>query len=122
VPRVTATTVKEIIQTTLSDDVINTNHIKTANTFVDEYLNTVGLSDNMLEQIELYLSAHYVALTEEGGPLTRDKLGDADTSFANIYATGLKSTRYGQAALALDVSGTLSSLTTTQLKANFRVV
>ena len=122
-PRVTATTVKEIVQSSLTDDVINTNHIVTANIFVDEYLEgQTDLSDSMLTQIELYLAAHYVSLTEEGGALTRDKLGDADTSFANIYSQGLGSTRFGQSALALDVTGTLANLTTTRLKANFRVV
>ena len=120
--RVTATTVREIISTQLSDDVINENHIDTANIFVTEYLAASGLSDNMLEKIELYLAAHYVALTEEGGALTRDKLGDADTSYANIYAEGMRSTRFGQAALALDTTGTLSGLTTSNLKAEFRVV
>lgn len=120
--RVTAETVKEIITTSLSDEVIDSNHIETAHIFVDEYLASEDLSVNMLEKIELYLAAHFVALSEEGGPLTRDKLGDADTSFANIFGGGLNSTRFGQNALALDVTGTLSRLSTTKLKADFRVV
>lgn len=120
--RVTAETVKEIISTQLTDEVVNTNHIDTANIFVTEHLGTSGLSDAMLEKIELYLAAHYVALTEEGGALTRDKLGDADTSYANIYDQGLKSTRFGQAALALDSTGILANATTTSLKADFRII
>ncbi len=120
--RVTAETVKEIISTTLSDDVVNQNHIITANIYVTEHLATSGLSDAILERIELYLAAHYVALTEEGGGLTRDKLGDADTSYANIYASGLNSTRFGQAALALDSTGILAAVAQTSLKAEFRVI
>lgn len=121
-PRVTATTVKEIVATSLSDDVVNQNHIITANTLVTEHLGTSTLSAAMLTQIELYLAAHYVALTEEGGALTRDKMGDADTSLANIYDMGLQGTRYGQQALSLDSTGALSAATTTKLKAEFRVV
>ena len=120
--RVTATTVREIITTSLTDEVINTNHIVTANIYVTEHLGTSGLSDAILGRIELYLAAHYVALTEEGGALTRDKLGDADTSFANIYDQGLKSTRFGQSALALDSTGILVGVSTTTLKAQFRVI
>lgn len=121
-PRVTAETVKEVVATSLSDEVINHNHIDTANVFVNEYLLDAGLSDAMLTKIELYLAAHYVALTDEGGALTRDKLGDADQSYANIYDSGLGSTRFGQSAMALDITGTLTALAQTKLKAAFRVV
>jgi len=121
-PRVTAITVKEIVSTQLSDEVVDTNHIDTANLYVTEHLADSGLSEDMLAKIELYLAAHYVALTEEGGALTRDKLGDADTSYANIYEQGLKSTRFGQAALALDSTGALAGAATTNLKAHLRVV
>ena len=120
--RVTATAVKEVVQTNIDDDVITSNHIDTANLLVTEHLAASGLSDALLAKIELYLAAHYVALTEEGGGLTRSKLGDADESFANIYDQGLRSTRFGQAALALDSTGTLSAVAQTQLKADFRVV
>ena len=120
--RVTAEAVKEVVATTIADDVVLTNHIDTANLLITEHLASVGLSDRMLQKIELYLAAHYVALTEEGGGLTRSKLGDGDDSFANVYDQGLRSTRYGQNALALDTTGTLSRVAQTQLKADFRVV
>ncbi len=120
--RVSATTVKEIIPTTLSDDVLNENHIDTANIFVTAHLATVGHSDAILAKIELYLAAHYVALTEEGGALTRSKLGDADESYANVFAMGLQSTRFGQTAVSLDTTGTLNRVASSQLKADFRVV
>jgi hypothetical protein len=120
--RVTAEAVKEVVSTSLSDDVVLTNHIDTANVLVDEHLGASGLSDALLQKIELYLAAHYVALTEEGGALTRDKIGDADQSYANIYDMGLKGTRFGQQALALDSTGALSAATTSSLKAEFRVV
>lgn len=121
VARVTAEEVKEIVNTSIADDVILTNHIDTANVYVNDHLTDLGHSSAMLKKIELYLAAHFVALTD-GGPLTRSKLGDADESYANIYGEGLKATPFGQAAMSLDNTGTLTKLATTALKADFRVV
>lgn len=120
--RVSAATVKEVVRTSLTDAVLDSNHIDTANVFVTTHLASSGLSDEILEKIELYLAAHYVALTEEGGAITRSKLGDADESYANIYGQGLQGTRFGQQALALDTTGTLTRVAQTGLKAEFRVV
>ena len=97
--------------------------IDTANLMVNELLvPSAGLTDATLKKIELYLAAHFVALTDEGGGLTRSKLGDSDESIANVYEAGFKGTRFGQAALALDPSGLLNAATQTNLKATFRVV
>ena len=96
--------------------------IDTANVLVDTYLAASGLSESVLEKIELYLAAHFVALTEEGGGITRKKIGDADESYANIFEEGFRSTRFGQNALALDSSGTLASVTQTKLSARFRII
>ena len=120
--RVNAEEVKEVVSTQLSNDVIETNMIDTANAVVDAHLLSVGLTDKLLAKVELYLAAHFVALTEEGGGLTRSKLGDADESFANVYEAGFKSTRYGQMALSLDSTGLLAAASQTSLKAQFRVV
>ena len=120
--RVTAEAVKEIISTSIANDTLDTNHIDTANTYVDDVLAGAGLSDAILEKIELYLAAHFVALTEEGGALTRKRIGEADESYADVFKGGLHMTRFGQAALALDSTGTLVAAAQTQLKATFRVV
>ena len=120
--RVTAGAVKEVVPTQIADSVVLTNFIDTANLFIDTHLASAGHTDEILAKIELYLAAHYVALTEEQGGLTRSKLGDADESFANIYGQGLKATRFGQQALAIDTTGILNSVAATQLKAEFRVV
>ncbi len=97
--------------------------IDTANVFVNTHLvPAAGHSELILEKIELYLASHFVALTVDQGGLTRSKLGDADESFANVYEAGLKSTRFGQQALALDTSGILNRVAATTLKAEFRVV
>ena len=121
--RVTADTVKEVVPTELSDETVTSNMIDTANVFVNTHLvPAAGHSSLILEKIELYLAAHFVALTEEQGGITRSKLGDADESFANVYEAGFKSTRFGQQALALDTSGILVRIAQTNLKAEFRVV
>jgi len=54
--------------------------------------------------------------------MVRDKLGDAETEFADNFSDGIGSTRFGQTAISLDTSGTLASLGAAKLKAQFRVV
>lgn len=120
--RVTASQVKELIPTELADEVVDDNFIDTANVMVDQHLIGKGLPDTLLTKIELYLAAHLVALSEEHGGMITDSVGDATTRFANVYGAGLNSTRFGQQALALDVSGTLVKVSSNKLRAEFRVV
>ena len=98
------------------------NHIDTAHLVVDTHLSGAGLVHDVLRKIELYLAAHFTALTEEGGGITRSKIGDSDESYANVYDRGFASTRFGQTALALDSSGILAKVSQTKLRAEFRVV
>ncbi len=97
--------------------------IDTANLFVDTHLASAGHSDAILEKITLYLAAHFVAISDEGGALKSSKLGDAtdqwDTSQLGI---GLRSTRYGQTALTLDTTGILANVGSASYKAEFRVI
>ena len=120
--RVGADAVKEIIPTDLADDVVLTNMIDTANLFVDTHIAASGLTDAILTKIELYLAAHFVALTEERGGLLESEFGDAREQYADVYGKGFGSTRFGQLALSLDSTGTLAGLGTGELKAQFRVV
>ncbi len=121
--RVSAGAVKVLVPTAISDEDVTAQFIDTANLYIDTHLvPDAGHSDRILEKIELYLSAHFVALTEELGGLTRSKLGEADDSFANVYDAGFKTTRFGQQALAFDTSGILSNVSNTKLNAEFRVV
>lgn len=121
--RVTAVGVKEVIETSLSDATVLASMIDTANLYVDTHLVPDGtLSAAVLTKIELYLAAHFVALTEEKGGITRAKMGDADESYANVYDDGFQATRFGQTALILDTTGTLARLSITSAKAEFRVI
>ena len=121
--RVTATQVKEIIETNIEDSVILASMIDTANVYVNTHLDGYGYSDDMLEKIELYLSAHFVAITEEGGALKYSKYGDASDAWdTSKLGGGLNSTRFGMTALSLDTSGILANVGSASFKAEFRIV
>lgn len=121
--RVSATQVKEIVNTTLDDSVLQASMIDTANLFVDTHLADSGHSADMLAKIELYLAAHFVAISTQGGTIKFTKLGDASESYdTDALGTGLSSTIYGQTALALDTTGTLAAIGTGTLRAEFRVI
>lgn len=99
-----------------------TPFIDIADLIVSEQLATSGLSSARLKQIELYLAAHYAAITEERGSLKSIKVGEATDTFDTQAGQGLKLTRYGQQAISLDTSGTLKVMGTQTLNAQFRVV
>jgi hypothetical protein len=120
---IVASDVRAIIDCPSSLDL--TSFIATAQLIVDEDLVDSGLSADRKDQIVLYLAAHFVCLKVEMGGLRRDKLGDADQSFKQTgdRDTGYAYTRYGQQALILDSSGTLSAESANKgLKALFEVV
>lgn len=115
--RIESADVTAIVPTSLDVAVF----IDTANLIVEETLLDQGYSFSRLRQIELYLACHITALAEEGGGLVRSSIGDAADSWANVYGSGLKSTRWGQMALSLDSSGKLAAASSTKLNALFDV-
>lgn len=108
--------------------IIQTVFIKTAHTIVNAQFvdgrEEPKLAPELLEIIELYLAAHYLAITEERGALTRSYFGDAEEWLeGRIYSSGFGSTRFGQQAIALDPSGTLATVShSTKGSAQFEVV
>jgi hypothetical protein len=96
--------------------------IDTANLYIDTHLSAAGHSTDILEKIELYLAAHFVALTEERGSLKGGKFGDASEFLSDVFSEGLRATRFGQTAITLDTSGILVKLGQSTLKSEFRVV
>ena len=99
--------------------------INTATLIVTEELSGKGLSSDRLDAITLYLSAHFVCVTEERGGLRRSKLGDADESYVvpSSNEVGFASTRYGQQAMILDTTGTLANVSAgAKLRARFTVI
>ena len=115
---VTSDEVKAVIDT--NRDV--SSFIDSAHLIVTEDLADADLSDDRLKQIELYLAAHFVALTEERGGLVKSKHGDASEEYQFEKGRGIAMTRYGQTAIDLDTSGTLRTMARSANNAEFRVV
>ncbi len=117
-PRVTSSEVKGLINTNFDVDPF----IATANLLIEESLVGQGLSDVRLKTIELWLSAHFVAVAEERGALTGSDKGNSAETYKIIVGTGLNMTRFGQQAISLDTSGQLAEDASVLKSAQFRVV
>jgi len=104
-PRVTDAEVFAIIDTTLTDiDVF----INTANMMVTSWLETAGLTDETLKEIERYLAAHVLSVQDQRVKSTGvDVLSE---SYQGQWGMGLNGTSYGQMAILLDTSGTLGKI------------
>ncbi|SDF83510.1 hypothetical protein [Thalassobaculum litoreum] len=105
--RVTSAEVKAIVTTAIADV---SNFIEPATLIVDEDLADKGMSSDRLTQIELYLAAHFVTISEERGGLVSTKVGESEDRFRRFDGAGLMSTRYGVMAASLDTSGTLATM------------
>lgn len=117
--RVSVEEVKLIISTTIGDPAVF-EHIEVASHLVDDLLVGKGLSTERLRDVELYLSAHFVAIRDQDAGQITDKTVDTTTAtYGGDLGVALSFTRYGQQALALDTSGTLTSVG--KARAQFRV-
>jgi len=115
---VTDTEVKAVVDTNRD----TTPFIATADLIITEDFAGTTLTSARLKQIELYLAAHFVTLTEERGNLKKHKKGDSEEEYDMIKGSGLSLTRYGQQALSLDSTGVLASLSKPTQKAEFRII
>lgn len=109
--RVSPADVKEIIETDLADTALHV-FINTAHNLVQDALvsTSAGLSNARLTDIELWLSAHYLAVGMER-QVQSERVGDEwQATYEGKTDMGLNSTRYGQMALGLDTSGKLATL------------
>lgn len=106
--RVTAEEVGKIIEydVTLIPDI--TPFITTANVMVNSVCTSSILTEEVLKQIELWLSAHFVAVKDQR--VASEGVDTLSQSFQYKLGNGLKSTMYGQQACAIDFSGALSAL------------
>lgn len=99
--------VKEIIDTSLSDNAIN-NFINMA------YVRTIQLAGELgncggtdaLAEIQKLLAAHFMTVYERQPK--SEKIAEASVTWMGKEGEGLKSSLYGQQALALDCSGILA--------------
>ncbi len=115
--RVTHSEVTHIISST--EDTVP--FISVANRYVTRVLGNTSLVAADLKDIELYMSAHLVAVSKEGGAVIQERVGSSMIQFANsAFGKDLESTRFGQMALSLDTTGTLA--TQAKPKAQFRAI
>jgi ornithine cyclodeaminase/alanine dehydrogenase-like protein (mu-crystallin family) len=85
--------------------------IETASVYVDTHLAGTGTAEPVLKEIERYLSAHFACFADPRALSVAD--GDTSVTLQRGQAgQGLHATQYGQAALALDGTGTLLALGT----------
>ncbi len=118
--RVSEADVKELIDTNRNVDPF----IAVATLIVDEELVGLGMTAARLTQVEMYLAAHFTALTEERGGLVRTQIDETEDQVASVFDKGFLMTRFGQTALSLDSSGRLAEIGNPgqQRKAQFRVI
>ena len=99
--RVTPTEVKVIVTTSLADPIVQI-WIDSANTIVTENAECIGGDEALLTQVELYLSAHFVAMLdpELRGFVTKEKLDVFETTYSNpvTMKNNIDNTPWGTAA------------------------
>lgn len=107
-PRTNKSDVRDIFDTNIDDDSLDA-WIEIANELVDDIANADSSIDSTrLTKIEKLLSAHF-ASTEE--PLVEeDSIGDSSATYQGEWGMNLRSTDYGQSAIVLDPTTTLSTL------------
>lgn len=121
-PRATDADVRALVE--MEASVSTTPFITTASVIANEYLNSKGMSETLLTQIEIYLAAHFAVLAVERGGLTKDTIDDTSATYRTIDDSleSFSSTRFGQTAKTLDRSGTLKDIGASTLNALFEVV
>lgn len=111
--RTSISEVKNIIDTDLTDPQVQ-SYIDTATAFIDTTI-AGKLGSTILAQIEKWLTAHFIASTQERMP-QKAGAGPASITFFGNEGMALNGTPYGQQVVALDSTGTLSSLSQGRVK------
>lgn len=82
--------------------------IDAANALVTELCTASGYTDERLEKIEKFLSAHFYTLRDPRP--TSETAGDIQEAYQSKVDLFFKTSHYGQMAMALDTKGNLASL------------
>jgi hypothetical protein len=91
--------------------------LQQAQLVVDEELPLTAFSSSRLNSIALYLAGHFYVLSVESGGITYARAGQSEERYKSFgYDTyGFMTTRFGQMACALDVTGTLTAMSEKRL-------
>jgi hypothetical protein len=106
--RTTFTEVQIIMDTALEDAEI-TSLIGYANRMVNSVLGTAGLTDELLKDIETYLTGHLIATGKER-QTGEEKVHDISVKYTGKYGEQLRMTSFGQQVLLLDTTGNFANL------------
>lgn len=95
-----------------------------AELIMTEEFASANLSTERYDLIWLYLAAHFAVVSEEYGGVVQMTVGQSEERYTDLGVSrfGLSSTRYGQQAIALDSSGTLAAMSTSPIRAQFRII
>lgn len=104
--RTTPELVRGIVETDGTTDL--EPFILAAESLVTEVCEPAGYSDERLELIERWLSAHFYQIFDT--PTSSEKAGSVSESKQYHIELGLNQTRYGQQAMLLDTKGGLRSV------------
>jgi len=115
--RTTVEDVLEILDDSTIDETILEGYINSANIFVTAQLAGKSLSTDLLKEIERWMTAHMVASTRERQIKKAGAGGGVEVEYTGYWSTGLNGTTYGQTAVLLDTSGTLTALAQGKLPA-----
>lgn len=106
--RVTATEVREIVTTSLTDAQIDA-FIASATLIVDRYSAECSDADTAtLKEIERQLTAHMLTASDKSQRLASRKFGDSSASYFTQSGLNLDSSQYGQNVKMLDPCGILA--------------
>lgn len=99
--RVTPAEVNAILTTTIDDTTMQI-WINAASAVVTRFSPCIGGDESLLTQVELYLSAHFVALLDptKRGPVIKVKLDVLETTYGSMAQEkdSIESTTYGKTA------------------------
>ena len=101
--RTTATIVKQVIKTSLSDTQVG-EVIEFANRMVTDILGSAGYSAAKLKDIETFLTAHIIRTTKERLTV-EERVADVWVKYAQRPSGYLEQTEYGQTIIFMDSEG-----------------
>lgn len=102
---VTATEVKAIMDGCSLTDAQVEPYISAAHKYVDlVFVNDTTTSASVKKEIEKWFTAHLIA-SVRSRVTAKERVGEAEVTYAAKYGEGLNSTPYGQMVLQLDPTG-----------------